>query len=60
MAGRVAVRDVYPGIDLVIYGGKSGPEYDWVLQPGANPAAIRFEVTISQFRDIVSAHERNG
>jgi len=32
---------VYPGIDLVFYGAAQGLEYDFVLQPGADPGRIR-------------------
>ncbi len=37
---RVAYRGVYPGIDLIFYGSQSQLEYDFVLSPGAEPAAI--------------------
>jgi hypothetical protein len=39
--GRVEYRQVYPGIDLIYYGSNNRLEYDFVLAPGANPAAIR-------------------
>src|SRR5262249_2486600 len=32
---------VYPGVDLVYYGGESGLEYDFVIAPGADPARVR-------------------
>jgi hypothetical protein len=39
----VAYRDLYPGIDLVFYGGQSGLlEYDLNVSPGADPQQIRF------------------
>ena len=38
---RLEYRQVYPGIDLVYYGSHDRLEYDFVLAPGANPAAIR-------------------
>jgi uncharacterized protein (TIGR03437 family) len=38
---RVALREVYPGIDLVFYGNQRKLEYDWVLAPGADPKQIR-------------------
>ena len=38
---RVRYRDVYPGIDVVYYGRNNQLEYDFVLQPGADPRAIR-------------------
>ena len=38
---RVRYQDVYPGIDLVLYGNQRQLEYDFVVQPGADPAQIR-------------------
>jgi len=38
---RVRYGAVYPGIDVVYYGNPSRLEYDFVLQPGADPDAIR-------------------
>ncbi|HLK50787.1 MAG TPA: SBBP repeat-containing protein [Bryobacteraceae bacterium] len=38
---RVAYHAVYPGIDIVYYGNNHQLEYDFVLQPGAEPNAIR-------------------
>ena len=40
---RVRYRAVYPGIDVVYYGNPSRLEYDFVLQPGADPRAIRLK-----------------
>lgn len=39
--GRVRYREVYPGIDVVYYANGRQLEYDFVLQPGADPARIR-------------------
>jgi hypothetical protein len=40
---RVKYQGVYPGVDLVYYGNQGGQlEYDFLVAPGANPAAIRF------------------
>jgi len=42
----VVYKDIYPGIDLKYYGDGDGRmEYDFIIQPGANPAqiAIRYE-----------------
>ncbi|HET9447798.1 MAG TPA: SBBP repeat-containing protein, partial [Steroidobacteraceae bacterium] len=39
---RVRYTDVYPGIDLVYYGAGRELEYDFIVAPGASPAAIRF------------------
>src|SRR5262249_51405166 len=42
---RVAVHDVYPGIDLVYHAAASGDvEYDFVVAPGADPGAIAIDV----------------
>jgi hypothetical protein len=38
--GRVEYDSVYPGINLVYYGNQRQLEYDFVLAPGADPAAI--------------------
>src|ERR1051326_6210598 len=38
---RVAYRDVYPGIDVSYYGNQRSLEYDFVVQPGADPGVIR-------------------
>jgi hypothetical protein len=38
---KVRYSQVYPGIDLVYYGSGRDIEYDFVVQPGSDPAAIR-------------------
>jgi uncharacterized protein (TIGR03437 family) len=39
---RVRYHDVYPGIDVIYYGNTDGKlEYDFVVQPGANPHRIQ-------------------
>ena len=40
MYGRVAYREIYPGIDLVYYGADRRLEYDFVVAPGADPRLI--------------------
>lgn len=40
---KVAYRSVYPGIDILYYGNQNQLEYDFVLQPGADPSAIRLQ-----------------
>jgi hypothetical protein len=40
---RVRYREVYPGVDVVYYGNQNRLEYDFVLQPGADPRAIRLQ-----------------
>ena len=41
---RVRYEQVYPGIDLVYYGNQGQLEYDFVVEPGADPARIRLRV----------------
>jgi uncharacterized protein (TIGR03437 family) len=38
---KVEFPRAYPGIDLVYYGSEGRLEYDFIVQPGANPASIR-------------------
>lgn len=38
---RVRYSEVWPGIDLVWHGTRSALEYDFVVQPGSDPACIR-------------------
>jgi hypothetical protein len=40
---KVRYKGVYPGVDLVYYGNQDQLEYDFVLQPGADPSAIRLQ-----------------
>jgi hypothetical protein len=39
---RVKYEQVYDGIDLVYYGHQQQLEYDFIVQPGADPNVIRF------------------
>jgi len=39
---KVRYERVYPGIDLVYYGNQRQLEYDFILDPGADPRAIHF------------------
>ncbi len=42
---KVKYEGVYPGVDLVYYGTRGGElEYDFVVAPGADPAAITLDV----------------
>lgn len=57
-------RALYDGIDVVFYGNQQSLEYDLVLAPGADPAAIRLaftgpqEVTIDASGDLhLKLHE---
>ena len=43
---KVKYTGVYPGIDLVYYGAQGGQlEYDFIVAPGANPAAIALGIS---------------
>jgi len=42
---EVCYSNLYPGIDLIYYGRQRHLEYDLVVAPGADPAAIRLQVT---------------
>lgn len=41
----VQYTDVYPGISLIYHGNQGRLEYDFVVEPGANPNAIKFDLT---------------
>jgi hypothetical protein len=41
---KVKYENVYPGIDLVYYGNQRQLEYDFVVQPGANPRQITLNI----------------
>jgi Beta-propeller repeat len=41
---KVRYKDIYPGVDLVYYGHQRELEYNFVLQPGASPQAIRLGI----------------
>ncbi len=41
---QVKYAGVYPGIDLIFYGKENHLEYDFIVGPGANPAAIALKV----------------
>ena len=42
--GELQVRDVYPGIDMVLHGRDGSLEYDFVVAPGADPKSIRIDL----------------
>jgi uncharacterized protein (TIGR03437 family) len=46
--GSIRYRQVYPGIDLVFHGEQGRLEYDFILQPHADPAAIRLDLSGQQ------------
>lgn len=37
------VSDIYPGVDLKMYNSEVFLKYDFIVAPGASPAAIKFE-----------------
>ncbi len=41
---RVAIDDLYAGIDAVFYGNAQRLEYDLVIAPGADPSQVRLQV----------------
>ena len=43
---RVRYKEVYPGIDLVYYGNGRDLEYDFRLQPNADPSSIRLAYNV--------------
>ena len=47
---KVKYQGVYPGIDLVYYGNQQQLEYDFVVAPGASPAAIQFRIKAENSR----------
>ena len=40
---EVRYEELYPGIDLQVYGKRMSIKYDLILQPGADPNLIQFE-----------------
>jgi gliding motility-associated-like protein len=40
---RLRAKNVYPGIDLVVYESAGGFKFDWEVYPGANPSQIQLE-----------------
>jgi hypothetical protein len=49
---RVRCRDVYPGIDVVYYGSNQQQlEYDFMVAPGADPAAIALQVETGKWKN---------
>jgi hypothetical protein len=42
---KVKYANVYPGVDLVYYGNQGQLEYDFVVQPGADPHSIQLAVS---------------
>jgi Tol biopolymer transport system component len=59
MFARVMYEQVYPGIDMVLYGNQRHLEYDFVVAPGAEPTRIGLsfagadDLTLSSNGDLV-------
>ena len=41
--GKLIVKNVYPGIDWVLYSGEVGFKYDFIVHPGADAGKIRMQ-----------------
>jgi hypothetical protein len=56
---RLVYHQVYPGIDVAYHGNPSRLEYDFIVAPGSDPAAIRMsfapgdEATVSADGDVI-------
>ena len=53
--GRLQMRGLYRGVDLVYYGNEGKLEYDLLIKPGADPRQIRLA-----FPDIHPSLDRDG
>src|SRR5579871_872139 len=47
---KVKYQGIYAGVDLVYYGNQQELEYDFIVSPGADPAAIRLGVDGAKVR----------
>ena len=52
---RVRYRNVYPGVGLAFYGKDNRLEYDFMLDPGADPGQIRLNLTGAESAKIDAA-----
>ncbi|MGA8027533.1 MAG: SBBP repeat-containing protein, partial [Bryobacteraceae bacterium] len=52
---RVKYDAIYPGVDAAFYGSAIRPEYDFLLQPGADPEQIRMRLSGSDQASINAA-----
>jgi hypothetical protein len=48
--GKVRYRDVYPDVDLIYYGNQRRLEYDFIVNPGADPSMIRLAFDARELR----------
>jgi hypothetical protein len=61
----VRYEDLYPGIDLVFHGERGALEFDFIVEPGADPEPIRIEIdpsyaSLDAAGDLVVALEGAG
>ena len=42
--GRVTMKEIYPGVDLVLYGNQGKLEYDLAVAPNADASQVRFRI----------------
>ena len=55
--GRIAYKNVYPGIDLAYYGQQSKLEFDFIVAPQSNPAPI--DLAFSGVRSVATDDSGN-
>lgn len=53
----VRLTDLYPGISLKLYGTRARPEYDFILEPGADASAIRLRFSGAEQVEVGSGGE---
>ena len=57
---QVRYKDLYPGVDLVVYGRQGSLEYDLEVAPGADPAAVSFGLEDGYGRPLFMKLKPNG
>ena len=55
--GRLRYHNLYPGIDLIFYAKDSKLEYDFVVEPGADPGAIKLQADDRRPVDVIERGE---
>ena len=62
---KIRVSELYPGIDLLFHGSEGSLEYDFIARPGADPAAIQFQilgasrVRLDGYGDLLVSHGKD-
>lgn len=46
---KIIYKEVYPGIDWVIYSNSDGIKYDFILKPYADPSVIKLKITNADY-----------